>query len=410
MTIHEKHRRRSRCTVWTQTVSERRGPLFEGLRKPLELITMVVTVRSSGCPVQAIVQAFGLDERTVADGRDRAGTHGHQLHEAMVEQGQRDLVPVQADEIRVKGRTMSAWMGVAMMGSTRRWLAGTVRVSRDTGLARAWLQHVRRAATCVCPLLVVTDGWSASPGSMRRAFRENVPATPGPGRACVRVWPDVHGGTVITRTENKRVVEITRTMAPGLMERAEQVRARARGGEVLHTACIERLHGTVRERLASLTHTRRHAASRVQAVQTGMDVSGCTSHGCVVHQERSTETQWSKACPPAMARGLTDHVWSVSEVLRSTVAPAPWVQPQRRGKPPQQMEHLAISTHGQKHSSSSRPLVRLRKGPFCSPTGEGGSTGWAQVVAICASKYIASCVHECIIVPINYLTGNRFVG
>jgi hypothetical protein len=75
--------------------------------------------------VQAIVQAFGLDERTVAHWRDRAGQQCQKVHEAIVEQSQLDLVHVQADEIRVKGRKMIAWMGLAMMVSTRLWLAGT---------------------------------------------------------------------------------------------------------------------------------------------------------------------------------------------------------------------------------------------------------------------------------------------
>ena len=47
--------------------------MLEGLRKPTELIVIVVTLLAYGCPVQAIVKAFGLDERTVASWRDRAG-------------------------------------------------------------------------------------------------------------------------------------------------------------------------------------------------------------------------------------------------------------------------------------------------------------------------------------------------
>jgi hypothetical protein len=73
----------------------------------------------------------------VAAWRDRAGNHCQQVHAAMVEQGQLDLVHVQADEIRVKGRKRIAWMGLAMMVSTRLWLAGTVQMSRDRGLADA---------------------------------------------------------------------------------------------------------------------------------------------------------------------------------------------------------------------------------------------------------------------------------
>jgi len=63
----------------------RRGTMFESVRKPMELVVIVVTLLSYGCPVQAIVHAFGLDERTVASWRDRAGAHCEQVHQALVE-------------------------------------------------------------------------------------------------------------------------------------------------------------------------------------------------------------------------------------------------------------------------------------------------------------------------------------
>ncbi len=66
--------------------------MFEGLRKPKALIVIVVTSLSYGCPVQAIVHAFGLDERTVAAWRDRAGMQCQKVQEALVEQGKLDLV------------------------------------------------------------------------------------------------------------------------------------------------------------------------------------------------------------------------------------------------------------------------------------------------------------------------------
>src|SRR5947209_16761617 len=149
--IHDRKRQRYRCKVCKQTCSARRGTMLEGLRKPVDLIVIVVTLLTYGCPIQAIVHAFDLDERTVADWRDRAGVHCHQVHQEIIEQGQLDLMHVQADEIRVKGCQMIAWMGLAMMVSTRLWLGGVVQLSRDRGLADRLMSQVRRCAVCLRP-------------------------------------------------------------------------------------------------------------------------------------------------------------------------------------------------------------------------------------------------------------------
>ncbi len=244
--------------------------MFEGLRKPKTLIVIVVTLLAYGCPIQAIVQAFGLDERTVAKWRDRAGKHCQQVHQAVVQQGQLDLVQVQADEIRVKGHKMIAWMGLAIMVSTRLWLGGVVSLTRDRSLADRLLVQVRSCCQPLGALLVCTDGWNAYPGSIRRAFREKVKETAGRGRACLRVWPQLCIAVVIKRAEKKRVVEITRKMVQGTLEQAQALLSASCGGSVLNTAFIERFNGTMRQRLASLTRKCRHAARRLTALESGM--------------------------------------------------------------------------------------------------------------------------------------------
>ncbi len=158
--------------------------MLEGLRKPTEVIVIVVTLLAYGCPIQAIVHAFGVDERTVASWRDRAGRHCEQVHHALIEQGTLDLVHVQADEIRVKGRSMMAWMGLSMMVSTRLWLGGVVSLTRDTALADRMMRQVRACSQATCALLVSTDGWAAYPNSITRAFRD-------PRQRDCRAWTSV---------------------------------------------------------------------------------------------------------------------------------------------------------------------------------------------------------------------------
>ena len=112
---------------------------------------------------------------------------------------------------------------------------------------------------------------------------------------------------------------------------------RSAGGQVLNTSYIERFNGTVRERLATLTRKCRHAAQRLQALETGMYLIGSTYNFCCFHQQLSKraagEVQRLLRQTPAMASGLTDHLWSLSELLSYKVAPAPWIEPKRRGRP-----------------------------------------------------------------------------
>src|SRR2546421_9542088 len=155
--IHDRKRQRYRCKQCKQTFSARRGTMFEGLRKPSELIVIVVTLLAFGCPVQAIVQAFDLDERTVASWRDRAGKQCQRVHQAVVEQGRLDLVHVQVDEIRVKARGMVAWMGLSLMVSTRLWLGGAVSASLDTSLADRLVRQVRAFGQAACAVRIGTE-------------------------------------------------------------------------------------------------------------------------------------------------------------------------------------------------------------------------------------------------------------
>jgi transposase-like protein len=113
ITIHDRKRERYRCKICRRTFTARTGTMLEGRGLPAELVIIVVGLLSYGCPLQAIVHVFGLDERTVADWRDRVGQQCQRVQHAVVQQGTLTLTQVQADEIRIKAKKGILWMGLA---------------------------------------------------------------------------------------------------------------------------------------------------------------------------------------------------------------------------------------------------------------------------------------------------------
>ena len=107
--IHSRKEARYQCKICGKTFAATTGTPFYRLHHPMELMVIVATLIAHGCPLQAIVAAFKLDERTVMDWQVRTGEHCQQVHEHLVQQP-RDLEHVQGDEIRVKGQgKVSGW-------------------------------------------------------------------------------------------------------------------------------------------------------------------------------------------------------------------------------------------------------------------------------------------------------------
>src|SRR5437588_985880 len=331
--IHSSHPQRYRCCTCQKTFSARRGTMMEGLRTPMEVVVTVVILLSYGCPMQAIVHAYGLDERTVAAWQKRAGKHCHQVHQAIVEQGNVEVSHVQADEIRAKGSKMVAWMGLAIDATSRLWMAGVVSMHRDREVADRLLHQVRACCHCVRALLVCTDGWGAYPNSIVRAFREKVKKTAGRGRCSLEVWPNLCIATVIKRTEKKRVVEVIRKITRGALTKAQELLQLTVGCKEFNTSFIERLNATMRERLASLTRKCRHAVQRVETLEAGMFLIGCTDNFCVPLHELSQARHFGLPCTPAMAPRMIDEICRLRELLMYKVAPVAWVEPKRPGRP-----------------------------------------------------------------------------
>jgi transposase-like protein/IS1 family transposase len=331
--IHSQKERRFVCHACHKTFSARKGTVFYRLHTSAETVVLVVTLLAHGCPVQAIVAAFGFDERTVADWWARSGRQGQAVQEYLVEQP-RDLGQVQADELRVKKQGGIVWMALAMMVKTRLWLGGEVSVQRDMPLIRRLIERVHRCAAHR-PLLVCTDGLCTYIRAIRETFRRPVHTGAG-GRPRLRPWRNVLIAQVVKRYERRRVVDTERRIVNGTPARVETLRRRSQGAGVINTAYIERLNATFRERLAPLARRCRALARHTLTLQHGMYLIGTVYNFCTPHASLSD----AGVMTPAMAAGITDHCWTVWELLSFHVPLSRWAPPKRRGRPSRVLQRL----------------------------------------------------------------------
>ncbi len=330
---HGRKRPRSKCTLCRQTFNPRHGTPLYRRRTPEALVTQVITLVAHGCPPVAIEAAFGLQPRTVREWVTASGQHSKAIQAALVEQPH-DLQHVQADEIRVKTQAGVRWMAMAVMVSTRLWLGGTVSKQRDFALILRLAQLIGRCARRGA-LLLSSDGLASYPTAFVRVFRS--PQRTGQrGAPRLVVWPELAVVQLVKagRGTVGMVSRLVRGTGAAVMR---GLRATA-GCQVVSTAYIERLNGTFRSRLACLAR-RTHGLARQQAtLEHGMYLVGVVYNFCTFH--RSLRLNDGRERTPAMAAGLSDHRWSVHELLQYRVPPPRWQPPKRRGRRSKRLQTL----------------------------------------------------------------------
>ena len=328
---HSKQEQRYKCKRCGVTFSATKDTALYRLHKPAALVTIVVTLLAWGCPVQAIVATFGLDERTVADWQRRAGRQCERVHERLVQAGAVTLGQVQADELRVRIVGGIVWLATGISVRSRLWLGGVVSVTRDRLLIRSLLTRV---AACgpVAAMLLCTDGLSSYPRQALRVFRQAV-YTGRRGRPRLVLPPGVQIAQMIKRYAKRRVRAVERRIVRGSATAVAALLMATQGSAsaVVNTAYIERLNATFRARLAPLVRRSRATVRQVRTLECGMWLVGSVYNFVTPHRSLAGRT-------PAQAAGLTDHRWTMHELLTFPV-PLPAVK--RRGRPPEWLRAVA---------------------------------------------------------------------
>jgi hypothetical protein len=153
----------------------------------------------------------------------------------------------------------------------------------------------------------------------------------------LRPWRHILIVQVVKRYKQRRVVAVERRIVAGTPARVETLRRRSQGDGVINTAYIERLNATFRERLAALARRGRALARQTVTLEHSMYLVGTIYNFCTPHESLRHR---HGAQTPAMAAGITDHVWTVQALLSLPVPPPCWSPHMRRGRPSRALKCL----------------------------------------------------------------------
>ena len=129
----------------------------------------------------------------------------------------------------------------------------------------------------------------------------------------MKIWEQLTLVQVVKHTRANTWAGI-RQVLWGSCTRFQRLIERTQGAGGINTAYIERLNATFRGHLSILVRRSRCPARRMETITQRIFLLGCVYNFCTLHSAFRHAT-------PAMRAGLTDHCWSLGELLWSRPKP-----------------------------------------------------------------------------------------
>ncbi len=349
--------RQFHCTSCQGYFLETHGTIFHGKQAAVELIVRVVACLAEGLGIRATARVFEVDANTVlhwlveASEQLRAfsasflcNLHLEQLQLDELYAVLRDLTTgeISEDEAIKRLERSPCWVWTAMDPTSKLLVVVDVG-SRTLAMAQRVVHQVTQGLARDCVPLCLTDGLKDYGTALLTHFgfwrhperRQEKGPRPKPR------WMPLPGllyAQVVKSYRRRRLVGVKHRVVFGTQLAVEQVLARC--GWTINTAFVERLNLDIRQRVAAIgrrvnTLCQGEASLRDQLVLFQVYHNFVLPHASLRQRLLVPEATngygsakvW-RPCTPAMAAGVTDHVWSLKEVLCYRVPP--WPQPQVR--------------------------------------------------------------------------------
>jgi IS1 family transposase len=346
--------RQFHCTSCEGYFPEHHGTIFHGKQAEVELIVRVLACLAEGLGIRATARVFEVDANTVLHWLVEAAEQltafsAYFLCDLHVKQLQLDelyavLSAVKEGEITeakaIKRLSRSPhWVWVAIDPVTKLLVALDVG-DRTQAMAQRFVHHVTQVLAPDCAPLFLTDGFREYATALLTHYGQWVqpPRRQAHGPAPKPRWmpgPQLLYAQVVKTVRRRRLVRVSHRVVFGTLEAVDDVLAPY--GWHINTAFVERINLTIRQHVAAVGRRVSTLCKGEDGLRQQLTVFHCYYNFCLPHasvrqslpQPEPTKgtgsaTQW-RPCTPAMVAGLTDHVWTLREVLLFRVPP--WPQP-----------------------------------------------------------------------------------
>ena len=335
------------CRVCGRYFLETHGTVFFGRRAAVPLVLLVLAALVEGLGIRAAGRVFGLDANTVerwlvAAAKQMMGFAAYVMVDLELEQVQLDEIFAVLGHLLETGARLgeieagSSWLWTAMDPVSKLLLVMVVG-DHSLAVAQAVVHQVKRRLAGHCLPLFLTDGLAHYKTALLTHFGQW--ALAGEGSVKLRWFPapGLVYAQVIKTVRRGRLVRVKQRLVFGCLE---EVRARlGRWGWKINTAFVERLNLSIRQHLPALgrrvmTRAQSPVGLSHQAMLFLIYYNFCLAHASLrlpldtpqVTRGSGSLKRWQE-CTPAMAAGLTDHIWSLREVLLYRVPPSRQAQP-----------------------------------------------------------------------------------
>jgi IS1 family transposase len=346
--------RQLHCTSCEGYFPEHHGTIFHGTQAEVELLVRVLACLAEGLGIRATARVFEVDANTVLHwlveaAEQRAAFSASLLCDLHVKQLQLDelyavLSAVKEGEITeakaIKRLSRSPhWVWVAIDPVTKLLVALDVG-ERTQAMAQRFVHHVTQVLAPDCAPLFLTDGLREYATALLTHYGQWVqpPRRQAQGPAPKPRWmpgPQLLSAQVVKTVRRRRLVRVSHRVVFGTVETVQQVLAAC--GWQINTSFVERLNLTIRQHVAAVGRRVSTLCKGEDGVRQQLSLYHVYYNFCLPHASlrqplpQSEPTHGSGSAKrwqprtPAMAAGLTEHVWTLREVLLFRVPP--WPQP-----------------------------------------------------------------------------------